>query len=187
MTKEQAEEERRTFTAWKLTVLDAMSVDTRLTELDFRVAFRIMQHVNGRTKLAWPSVSRLAAQLGKSEDRIRASTKRLHDLDWVRKRRHSRKAPNEYVFRDKNVAETIDKMLDRLDAIMNDDHAKMHGQDRDDHADLPVPDPVKMHGPDQADLHGKHLNQNYLQITPSYEGSEGIKVSAYARAKGKVA
>jgi hypothetical protein len=36
-------------------------------------------------------------------------------------------------------------------------------------------------------LHAKHLNQNYLHETPSSKGSEGIKVSAYAREKGKAA
>lgn len=171
-------EERRSFSSWKLTVLEAMSVAVDLTDMDFRVAFRIMQHVNGRTRLAWPSVARLAAQLGKSEDRVRASTKRLAEAGWLLKGRTSQKAPNEYTFLDGQVEQTVLAMLDRLDAINADDRAKMHGQADYDHADLPVPDPAEMHGPDHANPHAKHLNQNYLQITPSSKGSEGIKVSA---------
>jgi len=175
--------EQRAFTSWKFDILDAMSVAATLTDLDFRVAFRIMQHVNGRTRLAWPSVSRLAAQLDKSEDRIRASTRRLSEAGWLVKSRTSQKAPNEYVFLDANVERSLLMMLDRLDAITADDRVKMHGQDDDDHADLPVPDPADLHGPDHADLHSKHLNQNYLQITPSSKGSEGLKVGAYAHAR----
>jgi hypothetical protein len=54
-----------------------MSVDEAVTDLDFRVAFRIMQHINSVSRIAWPSVPRLGAQLKKSDDRIMAATRRL--------------------------------------------------------------------------------------------------------------
>ena len=41
--------ENRTFTSWKLDLLDAMSMDPRVTASEFRVAYRLMQHANSET------------------------------------------------------------------------------------------------------------------------------------------
>lgn len=172
-------EELRGFTSWKLEILNAMSVDPQVTDLEFRVAFRIMQHVNSVSRLAWPSVARLGAQLDKSGDRIRAATKNLHKLGWLRKGRKSQKAPNEYTFLEGRMNIALDGMLARIEAIGTvHDHADMHGQTSADHADSRVHDHADMHGPDHADMHGKHLKQNYLKGTPSLsQGSERGKVS----------
>jgi len=171
-------EQLRGFTSWKLDILNAMSVDRDVTDLDFRVAFRIMQHVNSVSRIAWPSVARLSAQLDKSEDRIRAATRRLQQARWIVKGRKSQKAPNEYGFLNDRVADVLDAMQARIEIIETEpvDHAEMHGQSRDDHADLRL-DHAEMHGPDHADSHGKHLNQNYLHETPYLKGSEASKVS----------
>lgn len=165
---------RRGFTSWKLDMIDALSVDPEVTDLDFRVAYRLMQHVNSVSRLAWPSVARLAAQLGKSEDRIRASTKRLQALHWLEKGRKSQKASNEYRFLDQRLEGVMSRMLDRVDAIGmgDDDHAELHGQNSDDHAELRGGDHADLPVSDHADLHGKHLNNNYLRRTPSIPGSE---------------
>ena len=173
-------EKLRSFTSWKLEVLNAMSVDEAVTDLDFRVAFRIMQHINSVSRIAWPSVPRLGAQLKKSDDRIMAATKRLAEIGWITKSRKSQKAPNEYSFRDDRVNTALDGMLLRIEAIGAElDPAEMQGQTRDDPADLPPRDPAEMQGPDPADLQGKHLNQNYLNRTPSLlKGSERGKVSS---------
>ena len=159
----------KVFTSWKLDVMDALSVDVEVTDLDFRVGFRIMQHVNSSSRIAWPSVARLAAQLGKSEDRVRASTKRLAAAGWLVKERRSQKKPNEYSFLTDRMNAVIDGMLLRVENIGSErnDHAELHGQNRDDHAEMRGGDHAELHGPDHADLHGKHLNQNYLKGTPS--------------------
>lgn len=166
-------EQLRGFTSWKMDILNAMSVDTGVTDLDFRVAFRIMQHVNSVSRIAWPSVARLSAQLGKSEDRIRAATRRLQQTAWIAKGRKSQKAPNEYSFLNDRVVDILDIMQARVEIIETTpvDHAEMHGQSRDDRADLRL-DHAEMHGPDHAEMHDKHLNQNYLQGTPSSGRSE---------------
>lgn len=170
----------RGFTSWKLDILNAMSVDEAVTDLDFRVAFRIMQHINSVSRIAWPSVPRLGAQLKKSDDRIMAATKRLSEIGWITKGRKSQKAPNEYSFRDDRVNAALDAMLLRIEAIGTElDPAEMQGQTRHDPADLRPFDPAEMQGPDPADLQGKHLNQNYLKGTPSLlKGSERGKVSS---------
>lgn len=173
-------EKLRGFTSWKLEVLNAMSVDEAVTDLDFRVAFRIMQHINSVSRIAWPSVPRLGAQLKKSDDRIMAATKRLSDVGWMTKWRKSQKSPNEYRFYDDRVNTALDAMLQRVEAIGSEfDPAEMQGQKMDDPADLRPFDPAEMQGPDPADLQGKHLNQNYLNRTPSLlKGSERGKVSS---------
>ena len=169
----------RAFTSWKLDILNALSVDTEVTDLDFRVAYRIMSHINSVSRLAWPSVARLAAQMGKSEDRIRASTRRLQAAGWLLKQRRSQKAPNEYTFLCDRVNAVVDGMLARVEALESgsDDHADLHGQKSGDRAELRGRDHADLHGPDHADLHGKHLKKNYLHITPSIPGSELSEVT----------
>lgn len=173
-------EKLRSFTSWKLEILNAMSVDEAVTDLDFRVAFRIMQHINSVSRIAWPGVPRLGAQLSRSDDRIMASTKRLSEIGWLTKWRKSQKAPNEYSFHDDRVNIALDSMLQRLEAKGAEfDPAEMQGQKTVDPADLQPFDPAEMQGPDLADLQGKHLKQNYLNITPSLlKGSERGKVSS---------
>jgi hypothetical protein len=131
MTEQTAEspEERRAFTSWKLAVLDAMSVDPEVTDADFRVAFRIMQHVNSVSRIAWPSVNRLAVQLKKSCDSIMTSTKRLcaaFDLDkrprrpWLTKSRPHKRAPNHYQFLADRMNGVLDAMHERMENVEND-------------------------------------------------------------------
>ena len=113
-----------------------------VTDLDFRVAFRLMQHINSVSRMAWPSVARLAAQLGKSRDRIfMASTKRLQAAAWVVKnwRRHQ-KAPNEYEFLDDRVNVCLDAMIRRLEEMdLNEDEvAEMQRQTVDEVAEMRV-------------------------------------------------
>lgn len=167
--QEEHKGKRQAFTSWKMDMLDAMSYDLDVTDADFRVAFRVIQHLNSVSGLAWPSIARLAAQLGKSEDRVRASTKRLSTVGWIWKGRKSQKAPNEYRFLEDRVNMVLDAMLQRMDKVSSaNDRADMRGQKSVDHAHLRGGDHANMHGPDHANLHGKHLNQNYLQLTPSY-------------------
>lgn len=170
--QEEHKGKRQTFTSWKMDMLDAMSYDLDVTDADFRVAFRVIQHLNSVSGLAWPSIARLAAQLGKSEDRVRASTKRLSTVGWIWKGRKSQKAPNEYRFLEDRVNMVLDAMLQRMDKVSSaNDRADMRGQKSVDHAHLRGGDHAEMHGPDHANLHGKHPKQNYLQLTPSYLGA----------------
>ncbi len=60
--EDMTEQEVRNFTSWKLDILDAMSCDTALDDVDKVVAFRVMQHINAKTRDANPSLHRIAAQ-----------------------------------------------------------------------------------------------------------------------------
>lgn len=176
--QEDIKGKRQAFTSWKMDMLDAMSYDLDVTDADFRVAFRVIQHLNSVSGLAWPSISRLASQLGKSEDRVRASTKRLSNVGWIWKGRKSQKAPNEYRFLEDRVNMVLDAMLQRMDKMSSaNDRADMRGQKSVDHAHLRGGDHAEMHGPDHANLHGKHLKQNYLQLTPSYPWALNEEIS----------
>ncbi len=158
------DEDLRGFTAWKLDVLNAMSVDGSLSDLEFRVAFRIMQHVNSVSRIAWPSVARLAAQLDKSEGRVRAATRRLQDAGWLMKRRKSQRESNEYGFLSDRVPDVLDDMADRMKRVnpMADDRSEMNGQVSDDRS-LLADDRSEMHGHDRPYLDGKHLIRTTLE------------------------
>ncbi len=51
--------EPKTFTSSKLDLLDAMSMDPRVTDGEFRTAFRLAQHANAETGAIFPSQERL--------------------------------------------------------------------------------------------------------------------------------
>jgi hypothetical protein len=189
--------ELASFTSWKLNMLDAMNCDPKVTDADFRVAFRLMQHVNSTSRLAWPSMDWLACQIGKSGLRVRAAIKNLSDAGWLAKHRLNRHRSNEYAFHDAPLNTVLDAKLTREDAYKDvranraetrfdrSDSSARNGLDRSDSSGL---DRLKMPGPDRSDSSGKHLKRNYLQATPSNLGvEEEDSPSPYALAKGRVA
>lgn len=83
-------EQLKTFTGWKLDLLDCMSIDPRLNDFDFRLAFTIMQFMNGKTGRCHPAQDTLAELLNVDERTVRNGLGRLRDagwLAWIRKGR----------------------------------------------------------------------------------------------------
>jgi hypothetical protein len=179
---DQSKAEIASFASWKFDLLDALGCDKDVTDAQFRVAFRLLQHVNSRTGLAWPSYDRLAVQIGRTGDPIRAAINGLVKLGWLEKNRPNRHHPNQYRFVTLRANSVIDARLVREEALkekrnersqVQSDHVNLHGQNTTDHVNLHAPDHVNLHTPDHVNLHGKHLKKNYLNITPSNTGSEG--------------
>lgn len=195
MTKDT---EQRAFTSWKLDMLDAMSVDPEVTDADFRVAFRMMQHVNSVSRIAWPSVDRLAVQLARSRDSIMASTKRLcavldknnlPRLPWMTKSRRHKRAPNEYSFLGDRMNSVLDAMHQRMDDFENDkfEVANFQPQKPVEVANQGVVEVANPPSFEVANLQHKHLKRTTLEEHLQFKGSEDREVSAYARAKRRVA
>lgn len=119
MSDELSEKDMQSFTSWKLDILDAISCDTAVQDIDVRVAFRLMQHVNARTRDAHPSLERLAAQVGVSRDTVMRSLGRLCDPEggryWMDRTRVDRTQPYIYSFRTDRLNAVIDGKMDRED------------------------------------------------------------------------
>ncbi|UCI17020.1 hypothetical protein FJ970_17970 [Mesorhizobium sp. B2-1-8] len=190
--------DQRAFTSWKLDMLDAMSVDEDMTDAEFRVAFRVMQHVNSVSRVAWPSVDRLAAQLFRSRDAIMATTKRLcavahrdgrPRLAWLQKSRPHKRASNEYSFLGDRANMVLDAMHLRMEEFENEkvEVANLQPQKPVEVANrggFEVANPPSF---EVANLPPKHLKGTTLEEHLHSKGSEGCEGSAYARAKGRAA
>ena len=189
-------EERRSFTSWKMDVIDALSCDGELKPpIDRLVAIRILQHVNRETKTANVSMVRIAAQLNVSVDTVKRSVARLAKKhNWLDRARLSRLSEYTYRFNDRKISGILDAKLLREEAAasaMKDrkerlfESAAMPPRE-DQRGGKTIRDEVaNSYESEVAEMPPKHLRDNYLQEHLQSQGSEGSDSNAYARAKGK--
>lgn len=102
-------EQLRTFTSWKLDVLDCMSIDPRLNDFDFRLAFTIMQFMNGKTGRCHPAQDTLAELLCVNERTVRNGLNRLRDAKWLAWQRRGR--VNWYTFDTRYMNAMMDRRI----------------------------------------------------------------------------
>ncbi|WEX87185.1 helix-turn-helix domain-containing protein [Sinorhizobium garamanticum] len=74
----------RGFAAWKLDLLDRMSVDRRLSGTDFRVAYRLLSYMDAATGDCFPKQETIATDLGVTDRTIRKALANLRACDWLR-------------------------------------------------------------------------------------------------------
>lgn len=192
MNEELSEQETKSFTSWKLDILDAMSCDPNVDPIDFRVAFRVMQHVNARTRDAHPSLERIAAQLGVHRDTVMRSIKRLSDLEggrhWISRSRTSRTEAYFYTFMSDRLTAVLDGKIDREERARDLSVEKKRRRfevaalQRREVANLHTPEVANVHVHDVAGEQPKHLTKNYLNRTPDYSSYEK-EGNSYARAR----
>lgn len=101
----------RGFTGHKLDLLDAISMDPRVTASEFRVAFRLMQHANAETGAIFPSQDRLACQIGMRERSVRACIAGLVAKGWLLRCRPNRRVSNLYRFDPKHMNAILDRQI----------------------------------------------------------------------------
>lgn len=101
----------REHTKRKFELLDAISMDPRVTAGEFRVAFRLMQHANAETGAIFPSQDRLASQIGMKERAVRACIAGLVSKGWLRTRRPNRRTSNLYSFDRKHINAILDRQI----------------------------------------------------------------------------
>ncbi|KFB10488.1 hypothetical protein EL18_01523 [Nitratireductor basaltis] len=182
----------RSFTAWKLELIDAITCDKQLAHIDRVVGVRIVQHINRRTREANPSLARIAAQVGISIKTAKRSAARLchKECRWFARARPSRTAG--YVYRVNDA-----KALHVLDAkAMREDQAKelLRGEKREMWQRLRGDSLVPSRGYVSEHLEGtngdncegtplspEHLAKNHLQ-EHHHSGSEGNGYSLHREA-----
>jgi|GEM_PF-5887858 len=74
----------RNFAAWKLSLLDRMSVDSRLSPTDFRVAYRLLHYMDAATGDCFPKQETIAVDLGVTDRTVRNALANLRACDWLK-------------------------------------------------------------------------------------------------------
>ncbi|MDJ1632508.1 helix-turn-helix domain-containing protein [Rhizobium rhizogenes] len=183
MIDEFSEEEVKSFTSWKLDILDAISCDMALQDIDVRVAFRLMQHINARTRDAHPSLERIAAQVGVSRDTVMRSLTRMCDPEggrhWISRSRADRTQPYTYAFITVRLTAVVDGKIDREDRAR--EVAMEKKRKRFEVAAVQPREVANDTGVEVANgevfevaaVQPKHLHNNYLNRTPYDSCSEG--------------
>lgn len=112
----------KSFASWKFDLVDAISMDPRVTSTEFRVAYRLLQHANAATMAIFPSQDRIASQIGIKERTVRAAVRGLAAKGWLTVSRRNRRLPNLYRFETRNVNAILDRQIS-LDEARNDERA----------------------------------------------------------------
>lgn len=115
--------EPKTFTSAKLDLLDAMSMDPRVTDGEFRTAYRLAQHANSETGAMFPSQERLADQMGTKARAVRQRIAGLVEKGWLLIWRPNKRAPNSYRFDGRHVNAILDRQA-MLNEARREDKAK---------------------------------------------------------------
>ncbi len=180
---DMTEMEVKSFTSWKLDILDAMSCDTALEAIDKCVAFRVMQHINMRTRDANPSLARIAAQLGVHRDTVRRSVDRLCDPKggrlWMTRSRSSRTESYSYQFLSDRLNIVLDAKIEREERAKEKAKEKKQNRLEVAHKQPREVAAVRSHevahvqSGEVAGVQPKHLQYNHLIETPSISCSEG--------------
>jgi DNA-binding transcriptional MocR family regulator len=175
----------RSFTSRKLEILDAISMDPRVTAAEFRVAYRLIQHQNAETGAIFPSQDRLASQIGVKERTVRANIAGLVKKGWLDVNRRNMRTANLYAFKDKHVNEILDRQITlnetrkaervglarpTVDRQLNDAQTMVTGKI------MPVVTGSEM----TVNTSTLHLNKNHIEEKKPQD-------NAYAVASGKVA
>jgi hypothetical protein len=100
--------------------LTATSYDRRLKSSDFRIAFVIAQHINGKTGKGFPTREEIADRAATSVETVKRTIRLLQETGWLRIRRKRTYDPNTkgwktrnfYWLRYENVQTMFDAMAD---------------------------------------------------------------------------
>lgn len=73
----------RTFAAWKFDLLDRMSIDRRLSAIDFRVAYCLLSYMDAATGDCFPMQETIIAETGACERAVRDALANLRACGWL--------------------------------------------------------------------------------------------------------
>lgn len=100
----EARRAMRGFAAWKLDLLDRISVDRRLSGTDFRVAYRLLSYMDAETRECFPRQETIATDLGVTDRTVRLGLANLRACGWLESEERplpkGRGKSNFYHFRD---------------------------------------------------------------------------------------
>ena len=98
----------KSFTSWKLDLLDCIHADPRLKPADKSVAYSIAQHLNAGRRQAFVGAETISDKTCVGVRQVRRAVKRLKETGWLETRKT--RTANMYKFSEKNM----NMMLDRL-------------------------------------------------------------------------
>lgn len=75
--------EQKSFSSFKFDLIDGMAFAPRVKGNIFNVGVGIVQHLNGRTLICWPSMDVLAAELNLSRTTVKGSIAKLEQFGWL--------------------------------------------------------------------------------------------------------
>jgi hypothetical protein len=99
----------KSFTSWKLDLLDCIHADPRLKHADKSVAYSIAQHLNAKTRLAFVGAETISDKTCVGLRDVRRAVKRLKDTGWLETRKTQ--TANVYQFNNKNVNTMLDRLI----------------------------------------------------------------------------
>jgi AraC-like DNA-binding protein len=102
--------EQRSFTSWKLDLIDLLLADPRHSPTEKNVAICILQHVNQKNLRAWPSIETISDKTCIGWRHVARAIKALQQTGWLRVRRGNRQFANEYRFQEANTNQILDRL-----------------------------------------------------------------------------
>lgn len=176
-------EKQKSFTSGKLDILDGMSMDPRVTDGEFRIAFRLMQHANGENGAIFPSQERIADQTGKKLRTVRSCIAGLVSKGWLHIVRPNRRISNWYRFDRKHLNHILDRQIVMDEARREDRSMKSRRLERfDRHLDDAQ---TLLTGNSLPIVSGSQMTVNTLKEHLKDSGSIEEEVNSYAKqAKG---
>ncbi|MHC2089011.1 helix-turn-helix domain-containing protein [Methylobacterium sp. CM6244] len=120
----------RSLASFKLDWLDQVSSDDEVADAAFRVGYIIAQHVNDKTRVAWPKIETISKLLNKCERSVRASVHSLSGRKHIRCSKRGSGNLNQYELllndlsvedrsRASSVAAEIRRITSRVSALSN--------------------------------------------------------------------
>jgi hypothetical protein len=110
-------EATRSFTSWKLDILDALMSDDRITDGEFRVAFRVMQAVNAETRVAIISDETIKEEVPRTNRwKCNDARKKLSELGWWKVTSGHGGTASRYEFSIENRNAILDQRVAKKDA-----------------------------------------------------------------------
>jgi hypothetical protein len=104
-------------------ILHAMSYDTRVSEAEFRIAFRIAQTVNEKTGWGYITDRTLLAQLPRTDKKkLRLFRRQMEALGWMQTKAGARGKATSYRF----LPDNVEEQMDRADAAATASEAAYH-------------------------------------------------------------
>ncbi|MEZ5880065.1 MAG: helix-turn-helix domain-containing protein [Nitratireductor sp.] len=174
---DESEKQTRSFSSWKFEMLDAMSFDPELSGDVFRFAYRLLAHVNRETKLAWPALETVAAQMGIHRHTAGRHAQKLCDLGWIERERPNRRAGYHFRFLEGRICRILENMDDRNSKLNEDRERRFEVADLQRRESFEVANlhfrGSKSANFDVAELLPKHLQDNSVHRTPSDSAPEG--------------
>jgi hypothetical protein len=107
-------EQLRSFTSWKLDLINCMSIDPRLKPSDVRLAIILLRHLNSLNGQCNPSEATLAQQMKASLRTVENCKSSLESAGWLSWRRTQKS--NWYEFHDTHVSVMLDYLLSMQEA-----------------------------------------------------------------------